>query len=52
MQISDLTINSFFQISIHYQSLGLVKPDCVRIGLGLWLEVAFRSTHHVHNIMK
>ena len=31
--------------------LGLGKPDCVGIELGLRLEVVFRSIHHVHAIM-
>ena len=33
-------------------SLELGKPDCVGIGLGLWLEIVFKSIHYVHDTVK
>ena len=47
MQISDLTIDYLFQISIHY--IFMVKQ--ARLGVGLLLESVFRWIHHVHEII-
>ena len=49
MQIGDLSIDSFFK----FHPLWFGKPDGVRLGLGLWLEVVFRSIHYswYHEIM-
>ena len=42
----------FIHPNFNTLSLGLGKPDCVRIRLGLLLEVVLRSIRRVHDIMK
>ena len=49
MQIGDLTVDSFFQISIHY-IIRFGKAN--RAGIRLGLEVVSRLIHRVQDIMK
>ena len=48
MKISDLIIDSFFQITIHYH-WGYASQT---VSEELWLEIFFRSIVHVHDVMK